>query len=46
VFEENRYFDLFVEYAKVSAEDILIRLPPATADQFKRNPRLQERSEA
>ena len=26
VFEENRYFDVFVEYAKASPEDILIRL--------------------
>src|ERR1044071_9867594 len=25
-FEENRYFDIFVEYAKASAEDILIRV--------------------
>jgi hypothetical protein len=26
VFHENRYFDVFVEYAKASAEDILIRI--------------------
>ena len=26
VFEENRYFDVFVEYAKASAEDICIRI--------------------
>ncbi|HKW90175.1 MAG TPA: hypothetical protein VJN21_15615 [Candidatus Acidoferrales bacterium] len=26
VFAENRYFDVFVEYAKASAEDILIRI--------------------
>jgi hypothetical protein len=26
VFKENRYFDVFVEYAKVTAEDILIRI--------------------
>jgi hypothetical protein len=26
VFNENRYFDVFVEYAKASAEDILIRI--------------------
>jgi hypothetical protein len=26
VFDENRYFDIFVEYAKASAEDILIRI--------------------
>jgi hypothetical protein len=26
IFDENRYFDVFVEYAKVSAEDILIRI--------------------
>lgn len=26
VFRENRYFDVFVEYAKASAEDILIRI--------------------
>jgi Glycosyl hydrolase family 63 C-terminal domain len=26
VFNENRYFDVFVEYAKASVEDILIRL--------------------
>ena len=26
IFDENRYFDIFVEYAKASAEDILIRL--------------------
>lgn len=26
VFDENRYFDIFVEYAKASAEDILIQI--------------------
>ena len=26
LFDENRYFDVFVEYAKASAEDILIRI--------------------
>ncbi len=26
VFEENRYFDLFIEYAKINHDDILIRL--------------------
>jgi hypothetical protein len=26
VFEESRYFDVFVEYAKASAEDLLIRI--------------------
>ena len=26
IFEEDRYFDLFVEYAKATAEDILIRI--------------------
>ncbi|MGH9864949.1 MAG: MGH1-like glycoside hydrolase domain-containing protein, partial [Candidatus Acidiferrales bacterium] len=26
IFNENRYFDVFVEYAKASAEDILIRI--------------------
>ncbi|MGH9325353.1 MAG: MGH1-like glycoside hydrolase domain-containing protein, partial [Terriglobia bacterium] len=26
VFDENRYFDVFIEYAKVSCEDILIRV--------------------
>jgi hypothetical protein len=26
VFDENRYFDIFIEYAKADAEDILIRL--------------------
>ena len=26
IFRENRYFDLFVEYAKAGAEDILIRI--------------------
>src|SRR5579871_4133425 len=26
VFDENRYFDVFVEYAKASPEDILIRI--------------------
>ena len=26
VFDENRYFDVFVEYAKASAEDILIQI--------------------
>jgi len=26
VFDENRYFDLFVEYARATAEDILIRI--------------------
>jgi hypothetical protein len=29
VFAENRYFDVFVEYAKVDAEDILIRITAA-----------------
>jgi Mannosylglycerate hydrolase MGH1-like glycoside hydrolase domain len=29
VFEENRYFDVFVEYAKASSEDILIRITVA-----------------
>ena len=29
VFDENRYFDVFVEYAKESAEDILIRITAA-----------------
>jgi hypothetical protein len=39
VFEENRYFDVFVEYAKAAPEDILIRISainrgpdPATLD--------------
>ena len=26
MFDENRYFDVFVEYAKASAEDILMRI--------------------
>jgi len=26
VFDENRYFDIFVEYAKASAEEILVRI--------------------
>ena len=26
VFNENRYFDVFVEYAKASVEDILVRV--------------------
>ena len=26
VFDENRYFDIFIEYAKASADDILIRI--------------------
>src|SRR5579863_2795625 len=26
IFRENRYFDLFVEYAKATAEDVLIRI--------------------
>jgi hypothetical protein len=26
IFSENRYFDVFVEYAKVSSEDIMIRI--------------------
>jgi hypothetical protein len=26
IFDENRYFDIFVEYAKASVEDILIRV--------------------
>ncbi|HKV27452.1 MAG TPA: hypothetical protein VJN90_04160 [Candidatus Acidoferrales bacterium] len=26
IFDDNRYFDVFVEYAKASAEDILIRI--------------------
>jgi len=29
VFDENRYFDVFVEYAKADAEDILIRISVA-----------------
>ncbi len=37
IFEENRYFDIFTEYAKSSAEDILIKITainrgPAEAD--------------
>jgi hypothetical protein len=26
IFDENRYFDIFIEYAKAEAEDILVRL--------------------
>ncbi len=37
VFDENRYFDVFVEYAKATAEDILIRI---TA--HNRGPKLAE----
>jgi hypothetical protein len=29
IFDENRYFDVFVEYAKASAEDILVRISVA-----------------
>jgi hypothetical protein len=29
VFDENRYFDVFVEYAKADAEDILVRISVA-----------------
>ena len=29
VFDENKYFDVFVEYAKADAEDILIRITVA-----------------
>jgi hypothetical protein len=29
VFDENRYFDVFVEYAKASADDILVRIDVA-----------------
>jgi hypothetical protein len=29
IFDQNRYFDVFVEYAKESAEDILIRITAA-----------------
>jgi hypothetical protein len=29
VFDENRYFDIFVEYAKASPEDILVRITAA-----------------
>jgi hypothetical protein len=37
VFNENRYFDIFIEYAKASPEDILVRITacnrgPATAE--------------
>ena len=37
IFDENRYFDVFVEYAKVAPDDILIRISsanhgPETAD--------------
>src|ERR1700735_832467 len=28
IFRDNRYFDVFVEYAKANAEDILIRITP------------------
>jgi hypothetical protein len=31
VFDEDRYFDVFVEYAKAGPDDILIRSPPPTA---------------
>src|ERR1035438_920908 len=26
VFDDNRYFDVFIEYAKAAAEDILVRI--------------------
>ena len=29
MFDENRYFDVFVEYAKADTEDILIRITVA-----------------
>ena len=29
MFDENRYFDVFVEYAKADVEDILIRITVA-----------------
>jgi hypothetical protein len=28
VFDDDRYFDVFVEYAKASPEDMLIASPP------------------
>ncbi len=35
VFEGDRYFDVFVEYAKDSAEDMLIKISYATVDQTR-----------
>ena len=29
IFDENRYFDVFIEYAKADAEDILVRITVA-----------------
>ena len=39
VFADNRYFDVFVEYAKASPEDILIRVKRSTAVRNRPAPR-------
>ncbi len=36
VFKDDRYFDVFVEYAKASPNDILVKSPPSTADRTRR----------
>ena len=35
VFNDDRYFDVFVEYAKGSAEDILVKIPRPIADRTR-----------
>jgi len=37
VFNDNRYFDVFVEYAKAGPEDILVRITAANRDRTRRN---------
>ena len=37
VFDEDRYFDIFVEYAKATAEDLLIRSTSSIADPKRRS---------
>ena len=38
VFDENRYFDVFVEYAKADAEDILVRITVTNRGPESANP--------
>jgi len=40
VFDENRYFDVFVEYAKADVEDILIKITVANRGPRAANLRL------
>ena len=36
VFDDNRYFDVFIEYAKAAPDDILVRVSAPTVDPTRR----------